>query len=76
MYDKLVIYFLRKKFGLKNGEAFRFAEQRSKENYYFFDKDRIMKVDRDNEHIRPSSVKLNWLLDKRCHIKKAGFNVY
>ena len=70
MYNKLIIFFLRKKFGLKKYEGFRFTNQKSKVNSYFFTDTELLKSDIEAGEIRPSNVKLAWLLDERCHIVK------
>ena len=72
MYNKLIIFFLRKKFGLKKYEAFRFVEQKSKVNAYYFTSTELLKEDIENGVLRPSNVRLAWLLDERCQIKKVG----
>lgn len=71
MYNKLIIFFLRKKFGLKRGETFRFNNQRSKVNVYYFTENVLIKIDAEKREIRESNVKLNWLLDEKCKITKS-----
>jgi hypothetical protein len=70
MYNKLIIFLLRKKFGLKKYEGFRFANQKSKFNAYFFTDDQLIKEDLEVCEIRPSNVKLNYLLSDECKIIK------
>lgn len=71
MYNKLIIFFLRKKFGLKKFEGFRFANQKSKVNSYYFTDVELIKADVENGEVRPSNVKLNYLLSDKCQIIKA-----
>lgn len=71
MYNRLIIFFLRKKFGLKKYKLFRFANQKSKVNSYYFTDTELLKADVENGEIRPSNVRLAWLLDDRCQIVKA-----
>lgn len=65
---RIIIFLIRKKLGLKNEQSFRFSNQRLKEEYYYFTKDKIMKhnIHGKNEE---STVSLNWLLDDKCEIE-------
>lgn len=66
---RLILFLIRRHLGLKKGELFQFANQKSNAVYYF-DDHAIMK---DWHHITtPSSVSLNWLLDPECEIKKCA----
>ena len=64
---RIIIFLIRKRLGLKKEQHFRFPNQRLKEEYYYFTKDKIMKC---NIHgvIEESTVSLNWLLDDKCEI--------
>lgn len=64
---KLVIFLVRRKLGLKKGEHFKFVNQLSKYNTYYFTDDAVMKHTRRLGDIK-SSVSLNWLLDDECEI--------
>lgn len=67
--DKLILYLVMKKHGLKRYERFRFSNQ--KENaVYFFGKRRIYKVKKGYQS--NSNVSLNWLLDPKCKIQKVS----
>ena len=66
-FKRLVIFLIRKRFGLKKNEKFRFINQKSNAMYYF-NSDRVMKLWQG--HIEPSRVSLNWLLDDECKIVK------
>ena len=68
MYNKLILYLFRKKFGLKKNQHFRFANQASKTDSYYFTSSKSMKQTK-NIAIE-SNVKLNWLLDDNCEIVK------
>jgi hypothetical protein len=73
LLKRLIIFLIRKRLGLKKGEQFRFANQASEYNTYYFDKDCMLKNKFDNKEdfiVTPSSVSLNWLLDDRCDIVK------
>ena len=68
----LIIFLVRKKLGLKKGEHFRFMNQLSPYNTYYFTDDAVMKHFgrwKGSDDIK-SSVSLNWLLDDECKIVK------
>lgn len=69
---RLIIFLVRKRLGLKRYEYFRFTNQKSNARYYFTETN-VMKdwcgV------IEPSSVSLNWLLDKKCKVRVLGKEV-
>lgn len=69
---RLIIFLIRKRLGLKKYETFRFSNQWSNYNVYYFTDDCVMKVvrDRDLNITRPSSVSLNWLLNDDCEIER------
>lgn len=71
---RLIVFLIRKKLGLKRGEHFRFAEQKDRANYYYFDKEDIRKVIVKENSMADvaSSVSLNWLLNDNCSIQKSG----
>ena len=69
---RLIIFLVRKKLGLKKGEHFRFVNQSSPYNSYYFTGDGVMKHFgrwKGTDDVR-SSVSLNWLLDDECEIVK------
>lgn len=71
---RLIIFIVRRRLGLKKGEGFRFDNQKSDSDWYYFTKDRLMKV--QNGYLdKPSNVRLNWLLDDECKIKKINVRV-
>lgn len=70
MIKRFIIFLIRRRLGLKNKERFRFLNQKSKEDYYFFYKDMLIKYESEKYWYRPASVSLNWLIDDNCKIKK------
>lgn len=73
--NKLILFLIRKKLHLKKWQKFRFENQRSRNDYYYFGNKKLIKVQYCNKHIKhplriPSDVSLNWLLDKKCKIIK------
>ena len=65
---RIIIFLIRKRLGLKKEQPFRFTNQRLKEEYYYFTKDKVMKCNIHGE-IDDSTVSLNWLLNDKCEIK-------
>lgn len=63
---KVIIYLIRKKLGLSKNQAFRFTNQKSASDYYYFTDERLIKVTGGVNTV--SSVSLNWLLDDCCSI--------
>ena len=71
--NRLIIFLIRKKLGLKKGERFQFVNQKSPNDEYFFDSKSLVKVwVRPGYGFKytPSNVSLNWLLNDNCQIKK------
>ena len=66
--DKLILFLIRKKLGVRKYEGFQFTNQRSSKDIYFFTDKGLMKF---TEHglTMPSKVSLNWLVDKRCKVE-------
>lgn len=64
---KIILFFLRKRLGVKAYEGFRFANQK-KDAVYYFTSQGLMKMTKYG--IRPSNVSLNWLLNEDCKIVK------
>lgn len=67
---KLIIFLIRRHLGLKKYQKFRFTNQASKENLYYFDNDSLVKIDVENAKVKDAHVALNWLLNDKCKIKK------
>jgi hypothetical protein len=70
---KIIMFLMRRKLGVKKGEAFRFVNQKNKEDKYYITDNGLMKIYKKNgiTHIRYSNVSLTWLLNHRCAIEKA-----
>ena len=75
---RLIIFLIRKRLGLKRGECFRFANQASDKDYYYFAPCYLVKVRWSHywkKYISgPSSCSLNWILDENCVIKKVDIS--
>ena len=70
--NRLIIFLVRKKLGLKKGEHFRFTNQLNPYNTYYFTDDAVMKHFgrwKGSDDVK-SSVSLNLLLDDECEIVK------
>lgn len=69
-----IIFLIRNRLRLKTFEPFRFTNQNSKQDYYYFTKDKLMKAEYFNGLKKPikreSNVSLNWLLNNRCKIRR------
>lgn len=64
---RLVIFLVRKRLGLKNGEEFRFVGQKTKDIYYFTSTE--LRKEMFGTEVK-SNVSLNYLLSDECKIKK------
>lgn len=69
---RIIIFLIRKRLGLKYRQPFKFANQKSKTDYYYFSKNNLMKVV-NYDYTIPSEVSLNWILDKECKIVVLDF---
>ncbi len=69
MYNRLIMFFFRRKFGLKKCQHFVFTNQTSKIESYYFTSDKLMKYV-GNGNVVESKVKLNWLMNDECKIEK------
>ena len=69
---RLILFLVRRRLGLKKWEGFRFSNQKSKDDWYMFEDEQIMKVVGGIGPAVPSRVSLNWLLDDNCEIKKVN----
>jgi hypothetical protein len=67
MRNRLIIFLIRRRLGLKKYEHFRFDNQKSKDVYYFTATE-LMKIWAFGDE--KSGVSLNWLLDPECKIVK------
>lgn len=66
---RLILFLIRRKLGLKKWQGFRFDNQKSKTDYYFFGNDALWK-NPEFDVIIPSNVSLNWLLHSECKVIK------
>lgn len=72
--NRLILYLIRKKLGVKKFQKFRFVNQKSKTDRYYFTGRQLLKEWHvfDNcvyKYVRPAHVSLNWLIDKDCKIE-------
>lgn len=73
---RIIIFLIRKRLGLKKLEKFQFKNQKSKDNYYYFNGQNLMKYNvldsgyYSNTFVSESHVSLNWLLNDECEIVK------
>ena len=76
MLARLIVFLIRLKLGVKKLERFRFENQKSKNDFYYFSRDCLIKAKAVNyeygvyHEFELSGVSLNWLLDKDCKITK------
>lgn len=69
MLNKLILFLIRKKLHLKKFQLFYFNNQVNKNNRYFFNDYRIVKITFHKEYGRitqNSHLSLNFLLSKEC----------
>jgi hypothetical protein len=66
--NKIITFLLCKKLGVKKYEKFRFTNQRSTTEYYYFEDEKLCKNTRYG--VVSSTVSLNWLLDPDCVVEK------
>lgn len=67
--NRLILFLIRKKLHLKKFQRFRFDNQKSTYDSYYFTSSNILKVD-EKKGIIDSNVSLNWLLNDDCVIHK------
>lgn len=73
MVNRFVCFLIRKKLKLKLFEEFQFVNQRSKYDYYYFNKDCLKKVQwKDGDYLPPrqSTVALNHLLSDDVEVRR------
>jgi hypothetical protein len=68
MINRLILFLIRYKFGLKKFEGFRFTNQKTKDIYYFGNT--VLFKDTEGALTELSHVSLNWLLNDDCKIIK------
>ena len=69
---RLILFLIRRRLHLKPHETFRFRNQNSLFDYYYFTKNQLLKVEFDDMGhfigVVRSGVSLNWLLDPDCEV--------
>lgn len=65
MLRHLIIYLIRKKLRLRKHQRFRFANQKSPTDCYYFTSDTLMK-ESVNGYRHASRASLTWLLSDEC----------
>lgn len=66
--QRLIIFLIRMKLGVRKYRTFRFDNQRSSNDSYYFTATHLLKI--EGCSIREAHVSLNWLLNKECKIVK------
>lgn len=66
--QRLIIFLVRTKLGLKKYQQFRFINQRRKTDSYYFTATKLLKI--EGCTVKESSCSLNWLLNNECEIVK------
>ena len=69
--NRIVIFLIRKKLGLKKFQHFKFVGQKTDATYWFTESN-IMK--RWNNHTTLSGVSVNWLLDSECKVEVVKYD--
>ena len=75
--NRLILWLIKRRFGLHWYDRFRFTNQKTND-VYWFEKCGLYKIEYRTTHsgkVQPvgiglSGVSLNWLLDKDCKIQK------
>lgn len=65
---RLIILLIRMKLGLRKYQQFRFDNQKSKTDTYYFTATKLFKI--EGCSVVESNVSLNWLLNDKCKITK------
>lgn len=63
--DKLVLFLIRKRLGVKEGQKFYFRNQKDKQDRYAFEGKRLVKYPSFGRK-RNSSISLNWIISNRA----------
>lgn len=74
--ERMILFLIRWKLGVKKYEKFRFTNQKKPDIYYFSNK-RLMKMVPVKRNVFPdgylhkqSKVGINWLISKECRVTK------
>ena len=72
MLARLIVFLIRLKLGVKKMERFRFVNQKSRTDVYYFGDNCLIKATQGKYgvDIELSGVSLNWLLNDECKITK------
>lgn len=66
--DKLILFLVRRKLGIRKYKGFMFTNQKS-DDTYFFSGNRLYKlIDGNPLNVKESTVSLNWLINRDCKI--------
>ena len=71
MIRKLIIFLIRQRLHLKKGQRFRFANQKTN-NEYYFTADKLIKIPEASGRVsrkEKSLVSLNWLVSDECEVE-------
>lgn len=69
MRERLIIFLIRKKLGLKKCQYFQFHNQKSKETFYYFTGNRLMRQKKGKIYAFPDEyINLNRLLSDECKV--------
>lgn len=67
--QRLIIFLIRKRLRLRKYQRFRFENQKSPTDCYYFTSRNLMK-ETARGYLHGSGVSLNWLLSDDCHITR------
>ncbi len=70
MLDRMIIFLIRRKLGVKKFQRFKFKNQKQ-EGEYYFNSFRLVKILKIKKKVKQeeSGVSLNWLLNNDCEIE-------
>lgn len=66
--QRLIIFLIRMKLRVRKLQQFKFENQKSKTDTYYFTATKLLKI--EGCSVRESSVSMNWLLNDKCKIIK------
>ena len=69
---RLIFFLIRRRLKLHKWEEFRFSNQKSPYDYYFFGNSSLWKYTHSMGRIIKANVSLNWILDDECEIHTTG----
>ena len=75
---RLILFLIRRRLGLRLNEKFKFTNQKSQYDFYWFTPCALMKHECHTDVLKScltgkidkAHVSLNWLLDDECEIEK------